>query len=218
MKKSFLPLMLISGCLLGAEAPNLIRNPDFDRKIDGEFRYDASPGAMKRSIFTEDRTWNKCLKIESLKYREDKKLGNVFYTAIRLGGDGKTPGFAVKPNTIYTYTVELKGNLPCRVAVWGWKGTNYWKDMKLLKLTGESRFKGAEEWTVMKVTFQTGTDTKYAAVGINIWGAEKYKNLPELGKYILLDKVKVTEQTDLLTSAAQKTDEPAAPAAEKKKQ
>ena len=89
--------------------------------------------------------------------------------------------------------------------------------MKLLKVTGDSRFAGSEEWTVMKVTFQTGTDTKYAAVGINIWGAEKYKNLPELGKYVLLDKVKVTETTDLLASAGQSTDSAAAVSEPKKK-
>ena len=218
MKKSLLPLMLFSGCLLGAETPNLIRNSDFDRNLDQEFRYDAAAGAMKRSIFTEDRTWNKCLKIESVKYTDNKQLGKVFYTAVRLGGDGKNPGFEVKPNTIYTYSIELKGDLPCRLAVWGWKGANYWKDLKQLKVTGDSRFKPSEEWTVKKVTFQTGADTKFVAVGISIWGAEKYKNLPELGKFVLLDKVKVSEKTDLLASAAQKTDDAAAPAEQKKKQ
>ncbi len=217
MKTSIASFALFCSFLACAQTPNLIKNPDFDRKLDGEFRYDATTGAMRRSIFTEDRTWNKCLKVEALKYKEDKKLGKVFYTAIRLGGDGKAPGFEVKPNTIYTYSVELKGTLPCRITVWGWKGTNYWKDMKLLKVTGESRFKGSEDWTVLKVTFQTGADTKYAAVGINIWGAEKYKSLPELGKYILMDKVKVTETTDLLASAGQKSDSAATAAEPKKK-
>ena len=173
---------------------------------------------MKRSIFTEDRTWNKCLKIESMKYTDNKQLGKVFYTAIRFGGNGKTPGFEVKPNTIYSYSIELKGDLPCRLAVWGWKGTNYWKDLKQLKVTGDFSFKPSKEWTVKKVTFQTGADTKFVAVGISIWGAEKYKNLPELGKFVLLDKVKVSEKTDLLASAAQKTDDAAAPAEQKKKQ
>lgn len=218
MKKSLLPLMLISGCMLGAETPNLIRNSDFDRNLDREFRYDAAAGAMKRSIFTEDRTWNKCLKIESKKYTDNKQIGKVFYTAVRLGGDGKTPGFEVKPNTIYTYSIELKGDLPCRLSVWGWKGTNYWKDMKQLKVSGDSRFKPSEDWTVKKVTFQTGADTKFAAVGISIWGAEKYRNLPELGKFVLLDKVKVTEQTDLLASATRPEGEKAPADGQKKKE
>ena len=87
-----------------------------------------------------------------------------------------------------------------------------------LKVTGNSSFKPSREWTVKTVTFQTGADTKFVAVGISIWGAEKYKNLPELGKFVLLDKVKVTEKTDLLASAAQKTDNAAAPAEQKKKQ
>ena len=216
MKTSIASFALFCSFLACAQATNLIRNSDFDRNLDQEYRYDAAPGAMKRSIITEDRTWNKCLKIESLKYTDNKQLGKVFYTAIRFGGDKKNPGFEAKPNTIYTYSIELKGDLPCRLAVWGWKGTNYWKDMKQLKVTGDSSFKPSREWTVKKVTFQTGADTKFVAVGISIWGAEKYKNLPELGKFVLLDKVKVTEKTDLLAAAAQKPDEAAASAAKKK--
>ena len=192
--------------LLSAQSANLIRNPDFERKLDDECRHETDPGVMKKTIFTEDRTWNRCLKIEAVKYREDKKLGKVFYSVIRLGGDGKTPGFAVKPNTIYSYSIELKGNLPCRLVVYGWKGSNYWKDLKSLKVNGESVFKPSQDWTVKKVTFQTGADTKFAAVGISVWGAERYKSLPELGSFVLLDNVKVTEQTDLLATAAEKSD------------
>ena len=218
MKTSIASLALFCSFLACAQAPNLIRNSDFDRNLDQEYRYDAAAGAIRRSIITEDRTWNKCLKIESMKYTDNKQLGKVFYTAIRFGGDKKNPGFKAKPNTIYTYSIELKGDLPCRLAVWGWKGTNYWKDMKQLKVTGDSRFKPSEDWTVKKVTFQTGADTKFAAVGINIWGAEKYRNLPELGKFVLLDKVKVTEQTDLLASAARPEGDKAPADGQKKKE
>ena len=73
MKTNIASLALFCSFLASAQAPNLIRNSDFDRNLDQEYRYDAAPGAMRRTIITEDRTWNKCLKIESMKYTDNKQ-------------------------------------------------------------------------------------------------------------------------------------------------
>ena len=203
MKRYLSFFMLSAAVLTQAQTANLILNSEFDKPLDSEFRYDAAPGVVKREIFTEDRTWNRCLRIEVLKYAE-KKQGKVFYTGIRLGGNKTEPGFRVKPNTVYSFSMELKGTLKGKVGVSGWTGTSYWKDMKRLKITGDNTFSPAADWTVVKGTFQTAPGMKYAAVGIDLWGEARYKNLPPVGGYVMIDKVKVTEKAQLFSTAAKK--------------
>lgn len=195
MKRIILGVFLLSGAFL--QAQNLIRNGEFDNKLNIECRYDAAGGVHKRHIITEDRTWNKCLKVETLKYTQDK-LGKLYYLSLRFGGDSKNNGFKVKPNTLYDFTFEIKGKLSGRFIACQWNGPQYWKNMKHLKVNGDIRFSPSDTWSVYRGSFQTGPDATHAAVGISISGRERYKNLPPLGSFLLIDKIKVTEKAALL--------------------
>ena len=195
-------LLVLAGSLpVSAQNPNLIVNSDFDKPLDRECRFDAAPGTIGMQIFTEDRTWNRCLKVGLLRYAGNKD-GKAVNASVRIGGNERDPGFPVKPNTIYSYSLEVKGNWKGKVCAWNWKGSDYWKDAKRIeKIRGQTSFEPGGEWTVVKGTFQTGADAKYAAIGIVLWGEERYKNLPAIGSYVLLDNVRVSEKSDLLDSA-----------------
>ncbi len=193
----FSMLGLICGLL---PAQNLIRNPDFNEYFVPECRFDMTPGALKISTFTEDRTWNKCLKLEVNQYHKQKDGTERLYGVVRIGGDKKNNGFAVKPNTVYSYSLEIRGTASASIQAFEWNGPDYWKDMKRLKITGQEQLKPSDEWVTVKGTFQTGPGATHAAIGLSLWGESRYKNLPPVGSYLLIDKVNVEEKADLLGS------------------
>lgn len=196
MKVLFISMLgLICGML---SAQNLIKNPDFNQYFEPECRFDMTPGALKTSVFTEDRTWNKCLKLEVVRYQKQKDGTERLFGAVRIGGDNKSNGFAVKPNTIYSYSLEIRGTAPVSIQALEWNGPDYWKDMKRLKVTGQEQFKPSDEWVAVKGTFQTGPGATHAAIGLSLWGESRWKNLPPIGSYVLIDKLKVEEKADLL--------------------
>ena len=106
----FVLLVLIGSLPVSAQNPNLIVNSDFDKPLDRECRYDAAPGTIDMQIFTEDRTWNRCLKIGLLRYAENKD-GKAVNASVRIGGNERDPGFPVKPNTIYSYSLVIAAEL-----------------------------------------------------------------------------------------------------------
>ena len=134
MKNTLLSAILLSGGLL--QAQNLIKNGDFDKPLDQECRFDAAPGVHKTGIFTEDLTWNKCLKLEVARHITDKN-GKKYYALVRIGGDRQNNGFPVKPNTVYSFSLELKGEAGAWVSAWEWNGPGYWKNVKRIKITGK---------------------------------------------------------------------------------
>lgn len=195
--KTIAALFLLTASLCGQ---NLVKNGDFDKPLDSECRFDAAPGVHKASILTENLTWNKCLKLEVVKYQTDKN-GRKFYTQIMIGGDKKNNGFPVKPNTVYNFSLELKGNAAAFVSATEWTGPDYWKNMRRIKkISGQTSFKGSDEWTVIQGSFQTGADAVHAVIGVSIWGEERYKNLPPVGSFLLIDKVRIEEKADLLAN------------------
>ncbi|MGN0873077.1 MAG: glycoside hydrolase domain-containing protein [Victivallales bacterium] len=205
MKNTLLSAILLSAGLL--QAQNLIKNGDFDKPLDQECRFDAAPGVHKTGIFTEDLTWNKCLKLEVARHIADKN-GKKYYALVRIGGDRQNNGFPVKPNTVYSFSLELKGEVGASVSAWEWNGPGYWKNVKRIKITGTTSFKASREWTAIRGTFQTGADATHAAIGVSLWGEERWKNLPPVGSFILIDKVKVEEKADLLGGLKNRNSKP----------
>ena len=199
MKYTVILAALFSASILPAQ--NLIRNGEFDRKLDAEARYDAAPGVLKRTIITEDLTWNRCLKAEVVKHVKEKDGSLSYHAMLFFGGDNKKTGFTAKPNTIYDFTMEIKGKLPGTFIVYQMNGPTFWKNSKRLKPRGDIKFKASENWSVYRGSFQTGSDAVGAVVGISIWGRSIYKNLPAIGSYVLIDKLKVTERANLLPAA-----------------
>ena len=91
---------------------NLLVNGGFDEKINTELFSDYTPGMFELTQFIEDGTWNKCLRVELKKItitKEGNKRVGIF---MHFGRTGKQPGFKAKPNTIYQFSFDIKGDAP----------------------------------------------------------------------------------------------------------
>ncbi|MEI3005734.1 MAG: hypothetical protein V8T87_14115, partial [Victivallales bacterium] len=52
-------------------------------------------------------------------------------------GDRQNNGFPVKPNTVYSFSLELSRERCASVSAWEWNGPGYWKNVKRIKITGK---------------------------------------------------------------------------------
>lgn len=178
-------------------AANLIANGDFEAKFDpAEFRtmsdwlLDRDNGQGRWSQFTEDATWNKCLRIEL------GKIGDHVTYGVALGGEGKTAGFPVKPDTEYRLVFEARGEAARffnGVRQIGGKGV---KDIRLK--TSMPANAAQKEWTKYSGTFRTQAGAERATLEFYFWGKGRgkghnadYQEAP--GQYVLIDNVVVEE-------------------------
>ena len=107
MKKLFSAAVLFSGITLCAG--NLILDPECDKFPSPEAGLMEGAKTGKLSQFIEDRTWNRCLKMELLRYENNTPGQRKASLSMRLGGRGKVYGFPVKPDTVYNFSFEAKG-------------------------------------------------------------------------------------------------------------
>ncbi len=175
-------------------ADNLIKNSDMDEKnFRIEYRNTANPKHISIAPFTEDLTWNKCmrLRLEKFLISGGKRKVNG---GILCGGEKTVAGFKVKPDTVYKFSLELKGNAPTAfISAVEWSGPEYYKDRSSIK-TSVGAVKVMKDWVKYSGTFKTTGKAKRAALHIQIWGNEK--NMPyKEGDFLLLDKLSIEEQS-----------------------
>ena len=208
MKRLFLSALLAGGiCQLSAQ--NLIQNGDFTHVKHNALYPECGTNGGKASLFTEELTWNKCGKLEISRIIKDKNGNETASASVWIGGNtGKGGGFPVKPNTIYRFSVEIKGNaLDAGIRAVEWVGGDLWKDMRPLKST-VGTIKVQKEWTSYKGTFKTTSSAKRAALVLQLWwntkyGPQKFK----VGDYILFDNVSVEEEKNTLDSIGKSSPE-----------
>lgn len=211
MKTSLLA-MAFAFCACGGFAQNLIQNGDFTQVKHTGLYPECGTNSGKASLFTEELTWNKCGKLEVDKIMKDKNGNETANAYVWIGGDSsKGGGFAVKPDTVYRFSVEIKGNAAkAGVNAVEWIGNDLWKDMRSVKST-VGNIKVQKEWTLYKGTFKTGPNAKRAALGLQLWwntkyGPQKFK----VGDYILFDNVKVEEEKNKIDVPAPAAGKPEA--------
>lgn len=184
-------------CIFTAHAENLIKNSDLNAPLGKECRIDnTSAGHVELSQFTEDLTWNKCAKLELIKFIKRQDNHERVCANIIFGGGIGRSGFPVKPNTTYDFSLELKGTAAgaaIKAVEWNATGRHYVKSSfkKMLPI-------GAD-WQVFKGTFKTSAGAKQASLNVQLWwdtiyGPMKYK----IGDYLLIDNVKVEEYVNPL--------------------
>lgn len=189
-------LTALSGIIGIAGAQNLIRNPEFDNPLNDEVRFSSYPRMQKYSIYTEETNWNKCLKLEVLEYREHPETKSPFHwQSVRVGGD-KEKGIPVKPGTVYNYSLELKGDVDAYIFIMEWNDPDPKKEAKKLKELPPVKGLTGKEWRIIRGTFQTGPNARYAAIRIDIAGYMAH-TLPKIGGCLLIDKVYLSEKADL---------------------
>ena len=188
---------------LGA-AENLVPGGDFTEAKKGKIDWCRREGGAF-SLFTEDYTWNNCGKLE---IRETYTNGVTRKRAasVTIGRDGKFNGFAVKPDTTYDFSIDLRGGGgvgAARVHALAWHGDDYWKDRKSVKTTPSSSVTLEPSWMAVKGSFKTPSDAKRAALQVTIWSSTEYGGtLYEPGSFVLIDNVKVEESKNNLAAFA----------------
>ena len=192
-------------------AGNLVPEGDFSaataktigtwcRSEDGQF-----------SLYNEDLVWNNCCKLEVSEVRSARNHPTRS-AIVGFGRDGSHYGFAVKGDTTYNFSLDLKdgGAKSASVRVVSWNGDDYWKDRQNVKVTPALRsLKLDPSWKTFKGTFKTPSDAKRAAIQVSIFSSEEYggKIYPD-GTHVLIDNIKVEESVHNLGTAPEKVSVP----------
>ena len=179
----------------GVSAENLVPGGDFSSaaaNLAPECR--AEEGRV--SLFTEDRSWNKCGKCEITVSRPDREASNCLVHAacavIGVSPDGKA-GFPVTPGTKYDFSFDICGTVPSVMArVVFWTGDDYWHDRKAEDLKFDDN-KVTESWSVRKGSFRAPEKARRAALMLSVWSSSRWPTLAQhkVGDYFLFDNVKV---------------------------
>ncbi|MBR2358397.1 MAG: hypothetical protein IKA65_10290, partial [Lentisphaeria bacterium] len=194
---------------------NLLPDPEFDKSVRSA-RCDMLPGTFKITNITEDRTWNKACRIEYIKpYKKGNEPESCFLSI--LWSAEKNGGVKVKPNTRYRFSMSVKGNVPqksCFVQVIEWNGDGFWDGRRRLDIINSGNIikftAQVDTEQFIKGEFRTGSNAKRATFGLNIRGTARDKNMPEVGNYLLVDKISIEEISNLPPAAAPAAAEPAA--------
>ncbi len=190
---------------------NLLVNGGFDEKINTELFSDYTPGTFELTQYIEDGTWNKCLRVELKKItiaEEGNKRVGIF---MHFGRTGKQPGFKAKPNTIYQFSFDIKGDAPggasTKAVSWNGDGIKIWDKSRKQISTSLNGFAVNSEWTHMEGTFRTGADTERIALGISLWGDSAQQSVFKWkeGHYVLLDNLVVKEKLDIAQAGPAKS-------------
>lgn len=194
MKKLLLPLCAILSGTLAAQ--NLIVDSDCKLEPDtGEFTVIEGVVQGKLSKFSEE-DGNTCLKFELVKCGVDKNGKKEVCTGIIFGGDKKLQGFPCKPDTVYKFTVKVKGEAAramFNVYEWDNLKDNSWRNRRKFRASVHV-IKPKAEWAEFSGTFKTGPKAKRAALGIQFWGDEARSDFKEkTGQYILIDQIVIEE-------------------------
>ena len=200
-----------SGLLSLCGSENLIRNGDFSlypKSAGNEYRLISAWKYSRFDLFTEDSNWNKCGVLKILGYAPYGKNHKVATASVLIGVHGKETGFKCKPDTVYRYSVQVKGNVD-RAFLRGveWKnGDTLWKFTECKK--SKQTVTVGPEWSTVKGTFKTGPAADRAALGIGIWWSSQYaqdKHVLKEGEYLLFDNVTIEEgESDPESATAEK--------------
>jgi len=205
-------LIFAFGLSLSA-ADNLILNGDMgnEAKFDQECRSDGDETG-KLTLFAEDLTWNKCGRLEVVGTKKsaagtDEINANAW---IGLNAEGRLPGFFVKPNATYEFSIDLRGT-PERVRV----AAKTWSQDSLtagseLRLTTVSMTKIGREWQTFRGTFKTGPKDVRAALCVQMWSDAQYKGSQQykVGDWVLFDNVSVRDRQGDIEGFARKYGKP----------
>ena len=172
-------------------AQNLIVDSDADKTpLSPEFRLAEGAKQGKLEQFTEDLTWNKCLRMELTDIPTDANGKHNVCMSLQAGGDGKT-GFPVEGGAKYAFSFEAKGKAPRLLVVWKeWdasgKARKVRTAMHVIKLT--------DDWVAYRGTVAASPDAVKGALILQFWGTDKGNPANwgnAVGDWVMIDKVSV---------------------------
>lgn len=188
---------VVVGLAFCAGAANLVKNGDFsgDEKA---FRAVTKTNGGKVSLFREEYTWNGCGKLEIVKSDKDEKTGWVTHAAcVWIGVENDCRGFAVKPNTKYRFSLEVRGEaISAGISGIEWtENADIWHGKTLKTTVG--RIKPQKEWTRYQGTFKTGPNAAAAALQLQMWSSTRYTmEQLKIGDAVYFDNVSIEESEE----------------------
>ena len=147
------------------------------------------------SLFTEKGNWNRAVRLEVSSFVTNKAGHVTAVASCWIGSESGKNGFAVKPDTEYSFSVELRGDAPsANVGFIEWTGPHTWKDLKNRK-TSVGSVRLQKEWTVYEGMFRTGKDAQRAVLHVQLYSSTVYGPMRlKVGDYVLIDNVSVRER------------------------
>ena len=196
-------------------AQNLIVNGDMsdEAKFALECRTDGGKtGAL--SLHSEDLTWNKCGRLEVVATEKSKVGSDVVNANAWIGRNdaGRLPGFFVKPNATYSFSIDLRGTpRRVRVAARTWSEDDIWRGAAT-RLTTVSMTKIGEGWATYSGTFKTGPKDVRAALCVQMWSDTQYPKADQykVGDWVMFDNVSVYDRQGDIEGFAKKYGRPLA--------
>ena len=193
MKHLLIGISCIASLVLCGQ--NLVKEGDFTkvaRSLDG---FAMTNGAGSAVLFTEKDTANKCVKLAISKVVKTAKNTELTAACLWIPCTRKNRGAAVKPDTRYRFSLELKGSKAMRVTVaaqtWD-KGKGLWQGKAVSTVPGG--FNVSTEWKKYEGMFKTGPQTEKAALQIQLWFDTQYGPARfAVGDHVLIDNVVLEE-------------------------
>lgn len=191
-------------------AQNLILNGDMgdEAKFAAECVSDGNRTG-RLSLFSEEFTWNKCGKLEVVAVEKNAATGTDVINAnawIGATPGSRLPGFKVRPNTTYEFSIDLRGTPKnVRIAARTFVGDDNWKGVEN-RLTTVSLTPISEGWQTFRGTFKTGPKDVRCCLCVQMWSdthdpkAYQYK----LGDWVLFDNVSVRDRQGDLEAFAKR--------------
>lgn len=209
MFKKFSLALLAGALTAAAPAQELFVNGNLDGKENFVISGWAG-GTGKASVFTEDKSWNRCLKIEVVKVG-DKSVNLYPY----LGRTRNQAGIVLKPDTVYDFSMEVKGNAPgfSIGIIEFFTDEPYYKEGKNLTkrtYTQYRRIKPQGEWTRYNWQFRTDSRTKRLAIVVSMFASGKSLAAWKDGDYVLLDNISIKASGDVIKKDDPKGDKTSA--------
>ena len=187
--------LLLSAGLLSQADSNLLQNGDFSGdNFLSDILIQQDYGKVKVSHFTEDQTWNQCIKIEIINFKQTGGRKQVS-TSLLFGKTGSSCGVKVQPDTWYRFRFDLKGTRG--ISLWAvmydsstsqiWKGES-------VRLSPPNATPTPHSWTIFRGYFKTGPKTKFASLKL-VFGtdSQNIKKIPEIGDYIMIDNIRIVK-------------------------
>ena len=184
---------------LNTYAAKMLQNGDFNGKnMFIDFTYKTIGGSLTLSDFTEDRTWNKCLKVKLASYKEFPN-GRRFLASELIFGK---KGFSVEPNKVYSFSFDFKGNMPVSMFVNCYASlieTPKVKPLQSIRPNPRVATPDKNNWTKVTGNFKIPANTKYITFTLRFWADSSVQRnfSSQIGDSVLLDNIKLEQKSSL---------------------
>lgn len=185
----------------GVRAENLFPGGTFTETTDLKAVGMTNGGTL--ALHMEEGSWNRCCKLTISRAYTNEQGFVTFVACGWIGSDGQSAGIPVKGDTVYDFSLELKGGGTVRQATVGfrdWQTGPWAKDARVGK-TSLGTVALSDGWTRFRGSFRTRPDMRRAVLEIKLWQSTQYPPVTlRVGDCVFIDNVTVEESPYVLAN------------------